>query len=203
MHHFFASLQIFVGQLVTKLTVITLFLQKKKKNTFLNPNHWLIIEACGVHEGLSRYEKRNCYFHLAKGKHFKRRFSLGQDGLLWLTEYRSEVYCSHGCKFDLLCNHISGSHLSAVPQLCHHLRFYTKHSEGSFGFRTNTQNERLLGFQISLEKAGSVFTLSRSSNLSLEQILLNEAGLIVVKNSERCASKYPLIWFHNLFIIWS
>lgn len=146
------------------------------------------MEACGVLEGLSRYEKRNCYFHLAKGKHFKRRFSLGQDGLLWLTECRLEVDRSHGCKFDLLCNHISGSHLSAVPQLCHHLRFYTKHSEGSFGFRTNTQNERLLGFQISLEKAGSVFALNRSSNLSLEQILLNEAGLTVVKNSERCAS---------------
>lgn len=25
----------------------------------------------------------------------------------------------------------------------------------------------------------------------------------VVKNSERCASKYPLIWLYNLFIIWS
>ena len=81
------------------------------------------------------------------------------------------------------------------------MRFYTKHSEGSFGFRTNTQNEKLLGFQIPLEKAGSVSALSRSPNLSLEQILLNEAGLTVVKNSERCASKYPLIWVYNLFII--
>ena len=91
------------------------------------------------------------------------------------------------------CAIIVGCHLSAVPQLCHHLRFYTKHSEGSFGFRTNTQNERLLGFQISLEKAGSVSKLSRSSWTRLD---LQWSKIL------RCASKYPLIWFHNLLVIW-
>ena len=80
---------------------------------------------------------------------------------------------------------------------------YIKHSEGSFGFRTNALNERLLGFQIHLKKAGSVSALNRSSSLSLGQILLNEARLTVAKNSvsERCASKYPLRWFYHLFII--
>lgn len=88
-------------------------------------------------------------------------------------------------KFDLLCNHISGCHLSAVPQLCHHLRFYQA-LRGLIWFQNqHTQNEKLLGFQIT---SGESWL-----SLHIEQILKPlpwlrsswaEAGLTVVSGQK-------------------
>lgn len=151
---------------------------------------------------MSRYEKRNCYFHAAKGKHLKRRFSLEQGELLRLTECRSEVDCSHGGKFGLLCNQIRGCHRYTSPQVCHHLRF-TPSIRRAHLVSELIPKMRLLGFQTYMKKAGLVSALKRSSSLSLGQILLNKTELTVAKISisERCAAKSLLSCFHYLFII--
>lgn len=123
---------------------------------------------------------------------------------LWLAEGGSEVGCSQGCKSDLLGHQVNSGHLSASPQVHHHLRFPPSTLRGPIRFQNQHPKWETSGvsdisgegwFSLSTEQILKPLPWTDPPSAEWSWTYSGKDSI-----SERRKSKSPLSWFHHLWM---